>query len=132
MPTNFIKKYSISYILFVERKMGVSGKLNNQRPHRDTTDQAHIILRTDRQSSLGWEELGFQDPKPQFPQGPVCYWFCQVGSGLEKGLESFSVYQGLGESLGLIRPSTKTIVSYHTHTCTLMWYARMHAHTHIL
>lgn len=70
-------------------------------------DQAHDILGTDSQSPLGWGELGFPDPKPQLPQDPVHYWFCQVCSGLEEGLGSFFVYQGLRKSLGLICPSTK-------------------------
>lgn len=75
-----------------------------------TSQIRHSVLGTDNVSPLGWEELGFQDPKLWFLQGmdpspsPV---LSKYVPGLKKELWSFSVYQGLRESLGLVCPSTK-------------------------
>lgn len=54
----------------------------------------------------GYGELGSQDLKSQFPQGPgSChYWLSSLFLVVEKKLCSFSAYQGLRESLGLILP----------------------------
>lgn len=120
MPRKVAQKYSILYTISRGETIGQQDKFSrklieqsgrgNKQYLKNITGWAHRGCRTGNYSPIRWEELGSYNEKPQLPQGPGSRPLPAPPSILVlEELCSFSLYQGLRESLASAKSSTVNV-----------------------